>query len=156
MEIILLIRFFCFSDNAHCLEQNTRQKVLLALHDLPKKDTFTFLLKHIITVLEHESFHKVPRSEMISIWVNVLNQKRIVDTDFTNFLRISLEAFDEKKPDIIGSPRGMTNGLLNDLKNHQKERDRTSKYDNVPDESEMRHETALSEEKTDHIEHTKL
>lgn len=93
---------------------------------------------------------------MISIWVNVLNQKRIVDTDFTNFLRISLEAFDEKKPDIIGSPRGMTNGLLNDLKNHQKERDRTSKYDNVPDESEMRHETALSEEKTDHIEHTKL
>lgn len=138
------------------MEQNTRQKVIFTLQDLPKKDTFTFLLKHIITVLEHEPYHKVPRSEMISIWTNVLNQKRIIESDFSNFLRIVLEAFDEKKSDIIGSPRGMTNGLLNDLKNLQKERDRTSKYDNVPEDSDIRHETALKQEKTDHLEYTKL
>lgn len=128
------------------------------MQDLPKKDTFTFLLKHIITVLEYEPYHKVPRSEMISIWASILNQKPIIDSDekVCCFLRIVLEVLDEKKSDIMSVPLGMNNGLLNDLKNHQKERDRTSKYDNVPDDSDIRHEATFLDEKTDHLEHTKL
>lgn len=94
---------------------------------------------------------------MISIWASVLNHKRKIDSDekFFNFLRLVLEAFEDKQ-DNISYARGMFNGLLNDLKNHQKERDRTSKYDNVPDDVETYHEAIFLEEKTDHLEHTKL
>lgn len=128
------------------------------MQDLPKRDTFIFLLKHILVVLEHEPYHKVPKSEIISIWASILNQKRKVDSEekLYNFLRIVLEAFDEKQPDIIGYPWRMNNGLLNDLKNHHRERDRTSKYDNVPDDVEIYHEAIFLEEKTEHLENTKL
>lgn len=129
---------------------------MATLHELPKKDTFTFLLKHILTVLDHEPFHKVSRSDMISFWVAVLNHKRVdSDEKFFKFLLIILDVYDEKRPDIMGFPLGMNNGLLNDLKNHQKDRDRTSKYDNVPDDCDFRHDVSVFAEKTD-LEHTKL
>lgn len=130
---------------------------MLALQDLPKRDTFTFLIKHIILVLDNEP-QQVPRSEIITVWVNIFNQKHLMESDekFFNFLNIILEVYDEKKPDIIGLHFGMNNGLLNDLRNLQKERDRTSKYDNVPDDVDIRHEATFLDEKTDHLEHTKL
>lgn len=149
--------FFFLSDKTPCLEQNTRQKIMLALQDLSKRDTFIFLIKHIILVLDNEP-QQVPRSEIVTVWVNIFNHKHLTESDekFFKFLNIILEVYDEKKPDIIAFPLGMNNGLLNDLKNLQKGRDRTSKYDNVPDDSDIRYEATFLDEKTDHLEHTKL
>lgn len=128
--------------------------------DAPKKDTLIFLIRHLIKLIKYESSHNVPKSEMIYIWSKVFNdQYRIVDTDdkMLNFLKIAIDVFDETKHDITPMPKGMYNGLLNDLKNLQKEKDRISKYDNVPDESDyFSKEATIVEEKTEDMEQTKL
>ncbi|KAJ8950744.1 hypothetical protein NQ318_011237 [Aromia moschata] len=156
-EVVDQVNKFC--DNTPCLEQNNRHKIIAIVEDLPKKDTLIYLVRHIIKVMEHESYHNVSKSDMTSIWTNVLNyQKRITESNenFSNFLRILLEVFDETKPDVL-PPRGIANGLLNDLKNYQKDKDRCSKYDNVP-ETEVDHlrEATIPEEKTEGVEYTKL
>lgn len=88
---------------------------------------------------------------MINMWGTILIQKSLAGNDKQlKFLEIVLEVIDDRKQEIVGSPRGMYNGLINELRNHYK-RDRTSKYDNVPED-----EHAFLEEKTDNLEHTKL
>ncbi|XP_050513256.1 uncharacterized protein LOC114340927 isoform X2 [Diabrotica virgifera virgifera] len=146
-------------DNTQWLEHNTRQRVITVVSEIPKKDLL-FLIRHITKLVKYESSHRVPRSEMLFIWSDVLNdQSRIIDSEpkMTNFLKIVIDVFDETKPDLIAPTKGMNNGLLKDLKNLQREKDRISKYDNVPDETDYHNrEETIQEEKTDEIEHTKL
>ncbi|XP_072394007.1 uncharacterized protein [Diabrotica undecimpunctata] len=146
-------------DNTQWLEHNTRQRVITVVSEIPKKDLL-FLVRHITKLVKYESSHKVPRSEILLIWSDVLNdQLRIIDSEpkMTNFLKIIIDVFDETKPDLVAPAKGMNNGLLKDLKNLQREKDRISKYDNVPDETDYHNrEETIHEEKTDEIEHTKL
>ncbi|XP_057667724.1 uncharacterized protein LOC130900840 isoform X2 [Diorhabda carinulata] len=147
-------------DNTQWLEHNVRQRVITVVADAPKKDTLIFIIRHIIKLIKHESSHKVSKAEIISIWSRILNdQMRIVETEekMNNFIKILADVFDESKSDITTMPKGMSNGLLNDLKNLQKEKDRISKYDNMPDEFDcINKEATILEEKTEDIEHTKL
>ncbi|KAJ8954481.1 hypothetical protein NQ314_007087 [Rhamnusium bicolor] len=147
-------------NNTPCLEQNNRQKIISLIEDLPKKDTLIYLVRHITKVMEQEPYHKVSKVDMVSIWTNVLNyQRRITDSNekFSNYLRIVLEVFDEAKPDITLTPKSISNGLLNDLKNYQKDKDRCSKYDNVPEmDTGVSREATILEEKTEELEFTKL
>ncbi|KAJ8984126.1 hypothetical protein NQ317_017336 [Molorchus minor] len=146
-------------NNTPCLEQNNRQKIATLVENLPKKDTLIYLTRHIIKVMENEPYHKVPKAEIISTWTNVFNhQKRIIASNesFSNFLRIILDVFDESKPNMSPA-RNISNGLLNDLKNYQKDKDRCSKYDNVPEhEVDVLKQMTIPEEKTDGPEYTKL
>ncbi|CAG9854322.1 unnamed protein product [Phyllotreta striolata] len=147
-------------DNTQWLEHNTRQKIIVAVSDCPKKDTLLFFVRHLIKLIKYESFHNVPKKEMLRIWSGILNdQRRVVDSDekMQTFLRIVVDVFDDTKSDVSTMPKGMSNVLLNDLRNLQKEKDRISKYDNVPDEIEpFAKEATIAEEKTDDGEQTKL
>lgn len=142
------------------MESNNRQRIMSVVESLPKKDTLVYLLKHIIKVTKYESQHNVSRADMISIWTNVLNnQNKVVDSNekFSKFLKVVLDVFDEYKPDVMPSPKTFSNGLLNDLKNYQKDKDRVSKYDNVPEpEGSFLREATIVEEKTEEAEYTKL
>ncbi|KAJ8916582.1 hypothetical protein NQ315_000226 [Exocentrus adspersus] len=156
-ECVEQVNKFC--DTAPCLEANNRQRILSVVESLPKKDMFVYLLKHIVKVVEHEHQHNVSKVDMVSIWTNVLNyQKRVVDSNekFAKFLKAVLDVFNEAKADVVPSPKGLSNGLLNDLKNYQKDKDRVSKYDNVPEEGNAPREPTILEEKTDDAEYTKL
>lgn len=148
------------SDNGPCLESANRQRIISVVESLPKKDTLVYLLKHIIKVMRHDSQHNVSRADMVSIWTNVLNnQNKVVDSNekFSKFLKVVLDVFDDSKPDLLPSPKAFSNGLLNDLKNYQKDKDRISKYDNVPEpEASTLREATILEEKTEEAEYTKL
>ncbi|XP_018565760.1 rho GTPase-activating protein 29-like isoform X2 [Anoplophora glabripennis] len=157
-ECVEQVNKFC--DNTPCLEPNNRQRIASVVEGLPKKDTFVYLLRHIIRVMRHEHQHNVSRTDMISIWTYVLNyQNKVIDSNekFTSFLKAALNVFDETKPDAVPSPKTFSNGLLNDLRNYQKDKDRVSKYDNVPDaEGSTLREATILEEKTEEAEYTKL
>lgn len=106
-----------------------------------------------------EAHHKVPRNDLVYIWTDVLNyQQRIIESSekFAKFLNLLLDVFDESKHDETVQ-KGMTNVLLNDLRNlqSQKEKDRVSKYDNVPEEPDIHREATILEEKTE-LENTRL
>ncbi|CAG9820474.1 unnamed protein product, partial [Phaedon cochleariae] len=143
-------------DNTRCLDDSTRHMVASIVMDLPKRCSLVFVVKHLIKVIKNEPAHRVPRAEMIAIWSEVLNdrhdQRPVLEarSEFDRFLAILVDVFDDTKghastPTMVA--KGIPDGLLNDLKNVQKEKDRISKYDNVPDDEGVR-------EKTD--EHTKL
>ncbi|XP_074032833.1 uncharacterized protein isoform X2 [Leptinotarsa decemlineata] len=145
-------------DNKNCLEHSTRQKVIWIIRDLPKKETLIFLIRHLTKLMEKEALYRGSKSDLVGIWAKLLIPEQFVESEehSKNCLKILLEVLDESKSDVSMKPKGIPDGLLDALKNHPNMRDRVSKYDNVPDESDFNKEETILEEKTDEYENTKL
>lgn len=135
------------------MDPNTRQKILSSIRDVPLKETLIFLVKHILAVSNDESIHKVSKYELIAIWAETLNHHKITSSpEFFTFLRILLDVVNEKYIDPGIHFKGMTESLLKDLKNQQKDR-RDAKKEHVSEENSV---SNISEEQLSATELTRL